>query len=131
MGVYTVKYTVSSLGQYDEAIKIYRDTVNSYPDEVSTYFDMGLSLLCSDHYRAARRQYRSGLRQVQIASGPSTLGFLHVAAIDLQREIQYCPRLEERPETRDIQNLLANDFKRAREEYSDKLARPGGSSIGC
>jgi len=102
------------LGEYEKAENIYRQVVDSVPDPISDYFDLGLVFLCRKRYSEALKAYGQAVVLLQQRYPPlRRLGLIYVAIDDLQEAIQANPKLSGVEDCNRIRELLSEQQRLA------------------
>lgn len=110
------------LGRYQEAEEILWKVVDSDPDPIPVYFDLGLVLLCSGRYAEALAMYEKGISLLQRRCPPlRKLGLIAVALVDLQEAVEMRPKLADMEEYNRIRELLSEQRELARSKPDAKL----------
>jgi tetratricopeptide (TPR) repeat protein len=89
----TLGWSYYHLGEYVKAEQIYRQVVESYPEPISDYFDLGLILLCLGKKDEALQCYQEGIKHLQLRFPERRrLGLIYVALADLQEAEALTPK---------------------------------------
>jgi len=110
------------LGEYEKAGNLFKNIVNSTPDSISDYFDLGLVLLCREQYSEALEAYQQGIASLQHRY-PTLLrlGLIYVAIDDLHQAIEVHPKLLDVGECHRILGLLNEQWELVRDRPDTKL----------
>jgi len=81
------------LGQYENAIRVFKETLSLDPSIYSTQFDLALSQMCHGDYSEALQNYQKTLGMISSKHPLKRRGLLYVALDDLRQAIAALPQL--------------------------------------
>lgn len=99
-----------AIGEYDAAIRYFRNVLDAYPDRVSARFDLALSLLCSGQYHEALDVYQRGLDDLEQKHVLRRRGLLYIAIDDLREAIAAVPELQSVDVTQEVLRRLQDAY---------------------
>jgi tetratricopeptide (TPR) repeat protein len=101
------------LREYRDAVDALRKAVEGDPSMLSTWFDLGLALLCAGEYEEGREHYQQALNRLRYVAPLKARGLLLVARDDLTEAITVEPRLDSRQEVAEIGEALEAAWEKA------------------
>ncbi len=101
------------IGEYDEAVRLFIETLSIDSDAISTQFDLALAFMCSGRQSLALREYQRGLELTQEKQARMRRGLLYVAIDDMEDAVKIQPPLAEVEEAQKGLKLLKNAFEEA------------------
>ena len=102
------------LGQYEEAEKIFEQSLSLNPNIISTWFDLALSQMCGEKYSLGLLSYQRTLEMVARKHVLKRRGLLYVAMYDLKRAVTTEMRLTTVKEVQQAMNLLEMAWEQAK-----------------
>jgi tetratricopeptide (TPR) repeat protein len=109
------------LGEYDEAIQLFRDALSLDMNIVYVKFDLALTLMCYGQHHTARHEYDRALESTQSQHILRRRGLLHVALSDLELAVERQQNLHEVAEVREVLTLLETDWSEVKNSTPAEL----------
>jgi len=108
------------LENYDEAIRLLRESLSLDAEDPSTQFNLALVFMCSERYDLAFKEYERGLEFTNQKPILQQRGLLSVALVDLKEAVKAKPALEKVQKVQEALVLLENALAKATKQVSSR-----------
>src|SRR6266516_5468905 len=103
------------LGEYEEAVHLYKGMLSFTGTDLSSQFDLGLALTCNKRFGLALHEYKQGL-EIVTTRGLGRRGLLFIAINDLRDAMKEKPELSSETAVQQVLELLELAYQKAMSE---------------